>query len=343
MQEKTGKILSPKKDFVFQVLFGEIESEEITKDFLEAILQEKITKVDLSQNPILRRMYPESKMGILDVMAVINEKTKCNIEMQMTERPDIIPRILYYWARTYIKGIKKSESYEKLERTIVILIANFEIDRLKEMEYSTKWNLIETKERKVILTEQIEIDIIEMPKIYKKRKIKNKELLQWLYFLENPESEEVKKIMEENRVIKKAGERLEEISQDIIMQRINEWKEMGEYEEFLINLEREEEREKIKKEQDKIKEEQDKIKEEQDKMKEEQDKMKEEQDKVKEEKEKIRKDKNKLQEKQQELQSKEKKLNENKIEIVRKMKSKNISINMIEEITGLTKDEIENI
>ena len=78
-------------------------------------------------------------------------------------------------------------------------------------------------------------------------------------------------------------------------------------------------------------------------MKEEQDKMKEEQDKVKEEKEKIRKDKNKLQEKQQELQAKEKKLNENKIEIVRKMKSKNISINMIEEITGLTKDEIENI
>lgn len=90
------RLLSPKMDFVFQVLFGEVGSEEITKQFLEAILKEKITEIDLSRNPILRREKIEGKMGILDVIVEINKEEICNIEMQIGEREDIIERLLYY-------------------------------------------------------------------------------------------------------------------------------------------------------------------------------------------------------------------------------------------------------
>ena len=62
------KLLSPKIDAVFQVLFGEVGSEEITKEFLKAILNENITSVDLSKHPILRRLTPSDKMGVLDVL-----------------------------------------------------------------------------------------------------------------------------------------------------------------------------------------------------------------------------------------------------------------------------------
>ena len=82
------------------------------------------------------------------------------------------------------------------------------------------------------MTEYMEIVIIELPKIYKEKRNKGDKLLEWLYFLENPKSEEVKKIMDENEGVKKAKEKLEEISQDEIMQRINDWKVMGEYREF---------------------------------------------------------------------------------------------------------------
>ena len=34
IKRKKNELLSPKKDFVFQVLFGEVGSEEITKSFL---------------------------------------------------------------------------------------------------------------------------------------------------------------------------------------------------------------------------------------------------------------------------------------------------------------------
>ena len=70
-------------------------------------------------------------------------------------------------------------------------------------------------------------------------------LVVWLYFLTNSESEEVKKIMEENEGIKKASQKLEEISQDEIMQSINDWKTMGEYNEEMGKRRAKEEGEKI--------------------------------------------------------------------------------------------------
>ena len=232
IKRKKNELLSPKKDFVFQVLFGEVGSEEITKSFLEAILKEKITKIDLSKNPILRRMDPEGKMGTMDVLAIIEDEIRIDVEMQIAEEKDIIQRLLYYWGRTYIRGIQKAERYEELDKTIAILITAFEIKGLEELGYYTNWKIIETEERKVILTEYMEIVIIELPKIYKEKRNKEDKLLEWLYFLENPKSEEVRKIMDENEGVKKAKEKLEEISQDEIMQRINDWKVMGEYREF---------------------------------------------------------------------------------------------------------------
>ena len=225
-KEKKEKLLSPKLDVVFQVLFGEKGSENITKKFLEAILQESIDKEDLSKNPILRRQKKKKKMGVLDVIAELNGKEMCNIEMQVGEKENIIKRILYYWARVYASNINKKEDYGVLKRTIAILIADFEIPGLKELGYYTDWKLIETQNKKVILTDAIEIIILELPKIYRlKEEEKDKELLDWLYFLENPSSKRVMDVMAENEGIKEAKEKLEEMSNDILMQRLAEYRE----------------------------------------------------------------------------------------------------------------------
>ena len=141
---KQQHLISPKNDVVFQILFGEVGSENITKSFLEAVLDEHISKIDLSKNPVLRNIVPGKKKGILDVIAEINDTEKCNIEMQVGKREDIIQRILYYWSRTYIRDIKEGENYDKLQRTIAVLIADFEIPQLEELNYITKWKLIET-------------------------------------------------------------------------------------------------------------------------------------------------------------------------------------------------------
>ena len=231
MDEENAKLLSPKTDVVFQVLFGEVGSEEITKSFLEAILKEKITEIDLSKNPILRRTKIKDKLGVLDVIAEINNKEICNIEMQVAKKDSIIQRILFYWAKLYSRNIQKSEKYNTLKRTIMILIADFEIPTFEDLGYLTKWKIIDEEKGTVILTDFLEIDIIELPKIYKEKGEKDDELLKWLHFLENPESKEVEYYMENNEGIKKAKEKLETISDDIIMQRLVDWREDAERDE----------------------------------------------------------------------------------------------------------------
>ena len=183
--EKETKTLSPKLDVVFQALFGEVGSERITKRFLQTILDKKIEKIDLDKNPILRKEFKNDKLGILDILVELDGEEKCNIELQIVDRKNIIERVLFYWSRLYSKQIKEAEDYKELARTIVILITDYEIDELKEVGYHSKWQIMETKgNKKIILTNKLEIDIIELPKIKGKEKEQG-ELLDWLYFLEN--------------------------------------------------------------------------------------------------------------------------------------------------------------
>ena len=209
MPNKSIKTLSPKIDVVFQALFGEKGNERITKGFLEKILDRKINKIDLDKNPILRREFKE----------------KCNIELQIVDRKNIIERILFYWSRLYSRQIKAGKDYKELEKTIVIVITDFRIENLEELGYHSTWQIMETKStKKIILTKKLEIDIIELPKIEGKEKVKD-ELLDWLYFLEEPKGERVTKNMEENEELKEAVEKLDSLSADERMQRIADLRE----------------------------------------------------------------------------------------------------------------------
>ena len=219
--EENNSILSPKVDVVFQALFGEIGSEDITTSLLEAILKQNIEEIDLNQNPILRREFNDDKLGILDILAKINGTDSCNIELQIVDRANIIERMLYYWGRLYTRGIQSGEDYANLARTVVVLITDYDVLPEKDLELHTSWKIIEEKHRKIILTEKFEFHIIIMSKI-NVASTEDKELLSWLYFLDNPESERVKNIMKTNKKLKEAGDKLNKISQDDKLRRIAE-------------------------------------------------------------------------------------------------------------------------
>ena len=217
---KNVKTLSPKLDVVFQALFGEVGNESITKGFLETILERKIDSIDLSRNPILRREFKEEKLGVLDIIAKLDKDEICNIELQIVDKKNIIERILYYWSRLYSRQIKSGEDYKILQKAIVILITDFKIENLEELDYHSRWKIMEDKQgKKIILTQKLEIDIIELPKIIGKEKEQDN-LLDWLYFLENPKSERVTEKMKENENLKEAVKKLDNLSEDEKMQRI---------------------------------------------------------------------------------------------------------------------------
>ena len=103
--------------------------------------------------------------------------------------------------------------------------------------YHTKWQILDTKTCRKILTDKLEIHIIELEKI-KKSNIKEKDkLLDWLEFLINPDSERMVKVMQENEAIKEAKDKLDKISEDGKMQQLAWWREKAIYEENSLKYE----------------------------------------------------------------------------------------------------------
>ena len=286
--EKTTKILSPKLDVVFHMLFGEQKHERITKKLIEDVIGEKVETIELEQTPYLWGEQAEDKIGIVDVRATINKETPIDIEMQILDNKNIEKRILFYWSKLYLKQLKEGDKYDKLKRSIVIIFLDYEIERLKELGVHTKWQIRDTKNGKTVLTKDLEINIIEIPKI-KEREVENS-IKKWILFLENPEGEETKKMSEKEPEIKEAIEALENISSDEAKIRIAELREK-----YIADRESELETAEEKGIKQGIK------------------------------------------------QGMEQGMKNEKKEIAKKLKAKNMPIEEIIEITGLTKKEIEEI
>ena len=117
---------------------------------LNAILDTEVKEVNLEGNTILERDLADDKLGILDVKAILNNSITCDIEMQLVEKDNLEERILFYWSKMYISNIHKNDNYNKLNKCIAILIANFELDNLKDIPKGhTEWKLREKNFSKI--------------------------------------------------------------------------------------------------------------------------------------------------------------------------------------------------
>lgn len=219
--DKDFNCIVPTNDYVFKRIFGHVGNENITKNLLSSILDIEIKKINLEGNTILEKDLLDDKIGILDIKVEIDNDISCDVEMQVLNQNQLIERILFYWSRLYSSNINEGNNYKKLKRAIVILIADFCLDKLKVVnKYHTEWNLREKDYQQLILTNKMEIHIIELPKITKKvsEDYKNN-LINWLKFIKNPEDMEEKEM---NQAIVAAKKELDKIKASEYERRIAE-------------------------------------------------------------------------------------------------------------------------
>ena len=218
-EEIKKDLLNPKIDYVFKRIFGRQGNESITKSFISAVLNQNITDVVLESDATLPQDILDDKVGILDVKVKIDNHTNCDIEMQIVDKKNIEKRILFYCSKMYVQSIKSGTDYIDLEKSIAILISNYELESLKEIEkYVSKWNLREEDYGNLILTDAIEIYIIELPKF--KKYMNNSALADWVKFIINPKVSDMS-----NEEVKKAKKVLDELSQDEHERRLAELRE----------------------------------------------------------------------------------------------------------------------
>ena len=121
----------------------------------------------------------------------------------------MIDRSLYYWSKLYSNSLYKTQDYIENKKTIVIDIMLFNI--FEEGPYHERCK-IRRDYNLEILTDELEMHFIQLPKC-KKEEVKTK-LDQWMQFIGNLSKEGVEIAMKENKEIKKAQEELEYLTGD---------------------------------------------------------------------------------------------------------------------------------
>ncbi|QDI90431.1 Rpn family recombination-promoting nuclease/putative transposase [Salicibibacter halophilus] len=183
------RLMDLKIDYAFKQLFGNEKNKEITVVFLNAILQKtgRDRIIDISfDNTEASGEDPDDKRSRLDLLVTTDAAEVINVEIQFTNRYNMIKRSMYYWAGTYRRSFKKRMAYKELHPVIAINILNFDIfdgtDR-----FHTTYHLYEDEE-KFQLTNDMEFHFIEMPKLitdWKADKLDpwNDALARWLLML----------------------------------------------------------------------------------------------------------------------------------------------------------------
>ncbi|CAK8718471.1 MAG: conserved hypothetical protein (putative transposase or invertase) [Candidatus Electronema aureum] len=179
------QFLDVKTDFAFKRVFGSEQSKGILIDFLNAIIDfgdERITDltiVDPYQVPPLKGM----KDSYVDVKAVLSNRAKVIIEMQVLNVEGFEKRVLYNAAKLYSSQLRRSQQYAGLEPVIALTITDFEMfkDFDKVISY---WNLRE-KEQLVQYSDEIELIFVELPKFKKGEDELHTVMDKWIYFIKN--------------------------------------------------------------------------------------------------------------------------------------------------------------
>ena len=216
------KRLELTNDYVFKRIFAKKKNNKELKEFVEAILDIEIKKIEV-KNPEITKNYADEKLGVLDIRATIDENTILDVEMQVSNVHTLVNRNIGYGARLIAEDIRVSETYKGLKKfiSINILAENLlkrntyhSIAHLKfEENNPKKYVNMGYKEEQEILTDKIEFHYIELQKFIKSKPGMNSKLEQWLWLLTG-EDEKIKMASEENKTIEKVVEDLDEMSTD---------------------------------------------------------------------------------------------------------------------------------
>jgi len=179
------QFLDVKTDFAFKKVFGSEQSKDILIDFLNALIDFEdttitdVTIVDLYQIPLLKGM----KESYVDVKALLSNKTKVIIEMQVLNVEGFEKRVLYNAARLYSTQLKQAQHYSSLEPIIALTITDFEMfDTFQKV--ISYWNVRE-KETLIKYSNDIELIFVELPKFTKTEEELATITDKWIYFIKH--------------------------------------------------------------------------------------------------------------------------------------------------------------
>ena len=221
--------LKLKSDIVFKAFFSRKENEEFLKDFLEAVLGEKLEIAKILHDVRLEQLAKEQKYGVLDLGVELSNGKFINVEIQLRNFNNIEERTTFYASKKITEQLGNGTNYESLKPVIIIAILDYTFINLPD--YFTETVRVSTTHKDYEINNNVKYYYIELNKFRSKNPDMSEPLNQWLAFLDMERGDLLDMAKKNNKKIKKAVENYEVLTGDEEVKRLAEIKLMSDLEE----------------------------------------------------------------------------------------------------------------
>ena len=225
------KPFNPLNDCFVRYFFTDKGGEKVLLDFINAVMISADMKTFKSVeilNPFNLKRHYKDKETIVDVKCITKNGTVVIIEVQLSGNSRFPERILYYWSSNYSKLLKKGEEYEDLTPVISINLLNFNLNKVNKNVHSC-YMIYDTKNAR-LLTDHLQIHIIELKKFKFKDNDLKKDLNYWLgFFTTNNMEAYMSEIVKEKPIMEEAHKRYNNFIRSRLMMSEYEKKEIYQY------------------------------------------------------------------------------------------------------------------
>ena len=203
-------IMLPTVDFCFKEL---MQNPKVRKGFIAAILgkvPETIRQTTLIPTE-LQKESEEDKLGILDVLVELENRTKMNMEMQVSYFECWTNRVLFYIGKIYTGQIKEGDDYDKLQKCIHVSILDF-IHFPQDEKCCRKIVFCDAKTGEQY-TDLMELHILELKKLPPEDQNEGG-IIRWMRFLGGKNRKEFEDMAKKDEYIEEAYNELKKLSLD---------------------------------------------------------------------------------------------------------------------------------
>ena len=159
----------------------------------------------------LRQEYPDEKLGILDVRALMEDGAQVNMEMQAYPFGQWDARSLFYLSKMYTDQIGRGDPYTKLKKCIHVSILDF--IRFADDEKCHRIISLCDEQTGKKYTDLLEMQILELKKLPEELQ-SDDEVIRWMRFLAGKNRKELEDMASTSEYIEEAYRELERMSAD---------------------------------------------------------------------------------------------------------------------------------
>jgi len=218
------RLLDPKSDVVFKLLFAAPRHESLLIAFLTDVLCPLKDIVSAKVlNPDIPKEFTTEKEIILDVRATLSDGCIVDIEMQARRKPAFRERLLYYWARAFGAQLEISEGYQSVAPCLGIYVLDFR--DLQGQNFHSIFTLC-NHETGEVFSHALEMHFLELPKLRPDTAMDP--AWYWGRFFRVRSQRELEELAMKSPTMKQASEALWWVSNDPNSRQLAEMRELSE-------------------------------------------------------------------------------------------------------------------